>query len=147
MRPDLPADIAENLRRLPPDLREAAEKAIDATLVTPETEAHARREREKQLRKEDAEVQRELAWKVERALEGEWGDDVRRAVDQIVREVKPSVLVLADWAKRHRRREQLTRIEWLTARLAFESAAVRYALAAAKKVIAPAERERKAGRP
>jgi len=147
VRPDLPADIVENLRRLPPDLREAAEKAIDATLLTPETEAQARKERDLQHRKEDAEDQRDLAAKVERALGGEWGDDIRRAVDLIVREVKPQVLVLADWAKRHSRREQLTRIEWVTARAAFESGPVRYALAAAKKVIAPAERERKAGRP
>jgi hypothetical protein len=147
MRNDLPPDLVANIQALPPGLREAAEKAIDLKYPTVESDAAERRERERQQRREDAELHRELASKVERALEGEWGDDVRRAVDELTRQVRAQVLVLADWAKRARKREPLTKIEFVTARQAVDATAVRYALAATKKIIGQAERERKAARP
>lgn len=145
MRPDLPPELRESLAKLPPGLREAAERAADARYPTPETEAADRRERDRELMKKDAEEQRELAAKVERALGGEWGDDTRRAVHELTVDVRSSVLVLADWAKRARRHESLTPIEWATCKQAFRSTAVRYALAAAKKVIAEADRGRRGG--
>jgi hypothetical protein len=147
VRPDLPPELIRSLERLPPGLRKAAERAVDAHYPTVEEETEERRARERSKRIADAHAQRELADLAERALEGEWGDDVRRAVDEIVREVRAGVLVLADWSKRARRRDTLTRIEFAAARQAFESRPVRYALAAAKKIIDSAERQRRKGTP
>lgn len=147
MRSDIPAEeaakLARELERLPADLRATVEAAIDARYPSVEQETEERREREKQHRKEDAEHHRELAAKVERALGGEWGDDVRREVDEATREVRHSILVLADWAKRARKHDPLTKIEWASVRAAVEARAVRYALAAATKIIVKVARERR----
>jgi hypothetical protein len=143
MRRDLPPELVASIAKLPPGLREAAERAADAQYPTFDEETAERHERERRQRLDAAVEQRELAALAARALDGEWGDDIRRAVDVALGETRPQVLVLADWARRAAKREALTRIEFAAAKLAFESASVRYGLARAKKVIHEAERDRR----
>lgn len=142
MRSDIPQELAEKLKALPPDLRPAVEAAIDAQYPTEEQAEQDRRVRELEARRRDARHHQKLAGKVDRALQGEWGDDVRRAVNELVSQVRQQVDVLIDWHRR-RFRKAITKIEWVAIRQAFESSPVRWALAAAQKPIREAEKERR----
>lgn len=143
MRSDLPPALVRSIQALPPGLREAAERAADVNYPTVEQETQERHDRERRQRMEAALEQRELAAVAARALEGEWGDDIRKAVDVAIGETRPQVLVLAGWARRAAKREPLTRVEFAACRQAFDSPSVRYGLARAKQIIHEAERERR----
>jgi len=143
MRRDIPEDLQKRGEQLPSDLRQAWQEFVDIAYPTEDEREEAAREREKAEWRREATRACDLATLVARALDGEWGDDVRRAVDELVRDVKPEVALLAEWGKRATSGDRLTEVEFAAARNAVTSTRVRYALAAAEKLARDADRERR----
>lgn len=127
-----------------PDLRAAIERAHQAAQRTPEEiAAEAEAARKQQLREERRELREAAHRAIYRALEGEWGDDVRRAVDAAVHEARPGVAALADWHRALAKGDRLTPLDLQGVRHALDREDVRDAVREADKIITEAEKERR----
>lgn len=145
-RSDIPEDIAKLRERLPPELRETWTEFVDARYPTEDEQRAAEQERDRAERRAQAKAACGRAALASRALDGEWGDDVRRAADELVRDVKPEVAILVEWNRRARAGERLTPIELAAARAAVESVRVQEALLAAERLTQEADIERRGQR-
>lgn len=148
MRNDIPEDLRRRVERLDPGLRAVVGEFIDVAYPTEDEIQQSQREQARaEWRREATEACRR-ATLATRALDGEWGDDVRRAVDELVRDVQREVATLAAWGQRATTGDRLTPLEFAAAKAAVESQRVRYALTAAEKLVREADRgRRQTGRP